>query len=107
MTLQVIQGGVNLLEQAEEQERLLESSARELEKRKKKEMKLKQTLQKKTAEKVYMEEKYATLQEEAVGKTRILKEVWKQFQQAKDEVHNRMGGAINDIIIIITYSLQK
>lgn len=74
------------MEQAEEQERLLESSARELEKRKQKESKLKQQLQRKEAEKLDMEGKYANLQEEAAGKTRILKEVWKQFQQTKEEV---------------------
>jgi len=33
-----------------------------------------------------LEEKYANLQEEATGKTKKLKEVWKQFQSAKDEV---------------------
>lgn len=77
---------MNLLEQAEEQERLLESSARELEKRKQKERKLRQQLQEKEAEKLDMEGKYANLQEEAAGKTRILKEVWKEFQQTKDEV---------------------
>jgi kinesin family protein 3/17 len=82
----VIQGGVNLLEQAEQQEKLLEASAKELEKRKKKESKLKDQLHAKEAEKLDIEEKYATLQEEAAGKTRILKEVWKQFQQAKEEV---------------------
>lgn len=88
--VQVIRGGVNLLEQAEKQERLLESSAKELEKRKKKESMLRQQLQQKEVEKMDMEEKYATLQEEATGKTRILKEVWKQFQQTKEEVsvHN-------------------
>lgn len=77
---------MNLLEQAEEQERLLESSARELDKRKQKESKLKQQLQQKEAEKLDMEGKYANLQEEAAGKTHILKEVWKQFQQTKEEV---------------------
>lgn len=77
---------MNLLEQAEEQERLLESSAKELEKRKEKESRLREQLRKKEAEKLDMEGKYATLQEEAVGKTRILKEVWKQFQQTKQEV---------------------
>ena len=82
----MIHGGVNLLEQAEEQEQLLESSARELEKRTKEEEVLKQQLNEKEAEEHDMEEKYATLQEEAVGKTRILKEVWKQFQHAKEEV---------------------
>ena len=74
------------MEQAERQEKLLESSAKELEKRKKKESKLKQELHKKEAEKLDIEEKYATLQEEATGKTRILKEVWKEFQQTKEEV---------------------
>lgn len=82
----VIHGGVNLLEQAEEQERLLESSAKELEKRLVREDKLKEQLQKKEAEKLDIEEKYANLQEEAVGKTRLLKEVWKEFQQAREEV---------------------
>ena len=77
---------MNLLEQAEEQERLLESSARELEKRRQKESKLREQLKKKEAEKLDMEGKYANLQEEAAGKTRILKEVWKQFQQTKEEV---------------------
>lgn len=86
MHVQVIKGGVNLLEQAEEQERLLVSSAKELEKRKQKESLLKLQLQEKEAEKLDIEEKYATLQEEAAGKTRILKEVWKQFQQTKEEV---------------------
>lgn len=85
-SVQVIKGGVNLLEQAEEQERLLDSSAKELEKRKKKEGQLKQQLELKEVEKLDMEEKYATLQEEAAGKTRLLKEVWKEFQQTKDEV---------------------
>ena len=83
---QVIVGGVNLLEQAEEQERLIEESARELKKRKKKEAKLKEQLQKKEAERQDIEERYASLQEEAVGKTKKLKEVWKQFQQTKEEV---------------------
>ncbi len=90
----MIHGGVNLLEQAEEQEKLLESSAKELEKRKKKEASLKQQLRKKEAEKHDIQEKYATLQEEAAGKTRLLKDVWKQFQQAKEEV-----------IITLTYLL--
>ena len=82
----VIVGGVNLLEQAEHQERLLEASAQELAARKKKEAKLRRQLREKEAEHQDMEEKYASLQEEAVGKTKRLKEVWKQFQQAKEEV---------------------
>ena len=74
------------LEQAEEQERLLEASARELEERRRKELRLRRQLQEKEAEQVDMEERYASLQEEAAGKTRRLREVWKQFQAAKEEV---------------------
>ena len=83
---QVIVGGVNLLEQAEEQERLLDKSAKELEKRKRKEKLLRSQLEQKEAEKLDIEERYANLQEEATGKTKRLKEVWKQFQQTKEEV---------------------
>lgn len=83
---QVIVGGVNLLEQAEEQERLLDKSAKELEKRKRKEKQLRSQLEQKEAEKLDIEERYANLQEEATGKTKRLKEVWKQFQQTKEEV---------------------
>ena len=79
---------MNLLEQAEEQERLLDKSAKELEKRKKKEKQLRSQLEQKEAEKLDFEERYANLQDEATGKTKRLKEVWKQFQQTKDEVHH-------------------
>ena len=82
------------LEQAEEQERLLEASAREMEQRKKKEAELRQQLQKKEAERVDMEERYASLQEEAVAKTRKLKEVWRQFQGVKEEVRAAMFTAV-------------
>ncbi len=75
-----------MLEQAEEQERMLEESAKELEKRQKREAKLRHQLQRKEAERLDFEEKYASLQEEASGKTRRLKDVWKQLQQTKDEV---------------------
>ena len=84
-------GGVNLLEKAEEQEQLLESSARELAKRKRKEAKLQHQLRRKEAERVDMEERYASLQEEAQAKTRRLKEAWRQFQQAKEEVGGASG----------------
>ena len=57
-----------------------------MEKRKKKEKKLRQQLQAKEAERADMEDRYASLQEEAIGKTKKLKEVWKQFQQTKEEV---------------------
>ena len=94
----VIVGGVNLLEQAEHQERLLEASAQELAARKKKEAKLRRQLREKEAEHQDMEEKYASLQEAAVGKTKRLKEVWKQFQQAKEEV-STIGNCVKGVLI--------
>ena len=82
----VIVGGVNLLEKAEEQERLLEESEKKLVKRRKREEELRQQLKLKEAERQDIEGKYASLQDEAVAKTAKLKEIWKQFQAAKEEL---------------------
>ncbi|XP_067132536.1 kinesin-like protein KIF3A [Centruroides vittatus] len=82
----IIVGGENLLEKAEEQERLLEESARELEERKQKEAELRQALQQKEAERLDIEEKYSNLQEEAAGKTKKLKKVWTMLMSAKAEM---------------------
>ena len=101
---QVIVGGVNLLEQAEEQERLLEQSAKELENRKKKEAKLRRQLQKKEAEQHDIEEKYANLREESEGKTKRLKEVWKQLQHAKEEASVYTFIVMCKLCMIIVYS---
>ncbi|XP_077518616.1 kinesin-like protein 64D [Amblyomma americanum] len=82
----IIVGGENLLQKAEEQERLLEESARELEERKRKEAALREALEQKEAERLDMEERYSTLQEEAAGKTRKLKKVWALLMSAKAEM---------------------
>ncbi len=82
----IIVGGENLLEKAEEQERLLQESAKELEETIRKEEELKNALQEKEAEKLDIEEKYASLQDEAAGKSRKLKKVWTMLQSAKSEL---------------------
>ncbi len=101
----IIVGGENLLEKAEEQEKLLEESAKELEETIRKEAELKKALQvqkyhkyhivqfhgffifqEKEAERLDVEEKYSSLQEEAAGKTRKLKKVWTMLQSAKSEL---------------------
>ncbi|XP_055332621.1 kinesin-like protein KIF3A [Paramacrobiotus metropolitanus] len=64
----IIVGGENLLDKAEEQERLLEESARELQERRKKEDELRKTLLHKKTERTQMEEKFVTLQEIAAAK---------------------------------------
>ena len=82
----IIVGGENLLEKSEEQERLLEESARELEDTISKEQQLRDQLLAKEAERVDIEEKYSSLQDEANGKTRKLKKVWSMLQTAKAEL---------------------
>jgi len=82
----IIVGGENLLEKAEEQERLLEESARELEDRKHKEEELRRALEEKEQEHMDIAEKYNSLQEEVQGKTKKLKKVWTMLMQAKSEI---------------------
>ncbi|XP_052794799.1 kinesin-like protein KIF3A [Mya arenaria] len=82
----IIVGGENLLEKAEEQERLLEESAIELEQRKEKEDLLRKQLQEKEQESLDIMEKYSSLQEEITGKTKKLKKVWTMLMQAKSEI---------------------
>ncbi|XP_064610162.1 kinesin-like protein KIF3A isoform X2 [Liolophura sinensis] len=82
----IIVGGENLLEKAEEQERMLEESAKELEERKMREEELRKALEEKEQEKLEIEEKYSSLQEETAGKTKKLKKVWTMLMQAKSEI---------------------
>lgn len=82
----IIVGGENLLEKAEEQERMLEESAKELEERKRKEDQLRKQLEEKEQERLDIEEKYSSLQEEVAGKTKKLKKVWTMLMQAKSEI---------------------
>jgi len=82
----MIVGGVNLLEKAAEQERLLEESAKEMQERRTREEELKKKIEEKEAEKIDIEEKYASLKEEAVGKSKKLKKVWNMLMSAKSEV---------------------
>eukprot|EP00795_Rhopilema_esculentum_P000249 gene249-9894_t len=104
----MIVGGVNLLEKAAEQERLLEESAKEMQERRTKEEELRKKIEEREAsvqcwnfslewdlghrnlllfaEKIDIEEKYASLKEEAVGKSKKLKKVWNMLMAAKSEV---------------------
>jgi len=84
----IIVGGENLLEKAEEQEKLLEESAKELEETVKREEQLRKALKAKEDERLEIEEKYTSLQEEASGKTRKLKKVWSLYQTAKAELQD-------------------
>ncbi|XP_028397829.1 kinesin-like protein KIF3A [Dendronephthya gigantea] len=82
----IIVGGVNLLEKAQEQERLLEESAQELAERRAREHEIQKKIKEKEQERIDIEEKYASLQEAAAGKTKKLKKVWSMFQSANSEM---------------------
>ena len=75
--------GENLLEKAEEQERLLDESANQLEDTISREASIRKVLKEKEAERLDIEEKYSSLQEEVAGKTRKLKKVWSMYSTAK------------------------
>jgi kinesin family protein 3/17 len=82
----VLIGGENLLEKAKIQEELLEKSLADLEETNKKEQELQQNLQKIEAERIDIEERYSTLQEECVGKTKKLQKVMQMLMGLKSEL---------------------
>nr|CAD7429642.1 unnamed protein product [Timema monikensis] len=108
----ILVGGENLLEKAQLQEQLLEASARELEQRKKREEQLRQELQQKEAELVDIEERYSSLQEEAIGKTKKLKKVFGLLMSAKAELadlqheHQREMEGLLDSVRSLTRELK-
>ncbi|CAH1402833.1 unnamed protein product [Nezara viridula] len=82
----ILVGGENLLEKAEVQEHLLEASAKELEERVRLENELRNQLAEREAERIDIEEKYSSLQEEAIGLTKKIKKVSALLVAAKDEL---------------------
>ncbi|XP_047542256.1 kinesin-like protein KIF3A isoform X1 [Vanessa atalanta] len=82
----VLVGGENLLDKADAQRRLLEQAAGELELRKLNELRLQEDLQKKEAERLDLEERYSSLQEENAAKTRKLKRAVQLLNSAKAEL---------------------
>lgn len=82
----ILVGGENLLEKAQTQEKLLENSIAELELQAKNERELKESLQRKEAERIDIEERYSSLQEECVGKTKKLQRVMQMLMSVKSEL---------------------
>ncbi|XP_058821920.1 kinesin-like protein KIF3A [Topomyia yanbarensis] len=82
----ILVGGENLLEKAQTQEVLLEKSITELEQRTKTERELEENLQKIEAERIDIEERYSSLQEECVGKTKKLQRVMSMLMSIKSEL---------------------
>lgn len=82
----ILVGGENLLEKANAQEKLLDNSIAELEATTLNEQQLKKSLQKKEAERIDIEERYSSLQEECIGKTKKLQRVMQMLMSAKSEL---------------------
>lgn len=82
----ILVGGENLLEKAEAQEQLLAAAVIELEQRKRREEQLKKAIEEKEAERIDIEEKYSSLQEEAAGKTKKLAKVYTMLMSARAEL---------------------
>ncbi|KPJ12762.1 Kinesin-like protein KIF3A [Papilio machaon] len=82
----VLVGGENLLDKADAQRRLLEQAAKELEQRTLNELRLQEDLQKKEAERLDLEERYSSLQEENAAKTKKLKRAVQLLNSAKAEL---------------------
>jgi kinesin family protein 3/17 len=87
----ILVGGENLLEKAFNQEQLLEKSIVELEATNKKEKELEQNLQKIEAERIDIEERYSSLQEECVGKTKKLQRVMSMLMSLKSELADQQN----------------
>eukprot|EP00035_Acanthoeca_spectabilis_P006335 m.123271 g.123271 ORF g.123271 m.123271 type:complete len:712 (+) comp13455_c0_seq1:198-2333(+) len=82
----LIVGGVNLLDKAEEQERLLQESARDLEEADLAAAGLADDIKAIEAEQLTLNEKYASLEEEVAAKTKRMKKVFAMLQAAKAEI---------------------
>ncbi|OAF66667.1 KRP-85/95 subunit [Intoshia linei] len=112
MERKIIYGGENLLEKAEKQAQLLAESEIELNNRETKRDKLQIELKEIEQERVDIEEKYSSLQEEAIGKTNKLKKLWDLLTIAKGEVedlnreHEREVESLNDNIQELTHDLK-
>ncbi|KAG7500179.1 kinesin KIF3A isoform X2 [Solea senegalensis] len=108
----VIVGGVDLLAKAEEQQKLLQESYNELEHRRRREEQLRRELQEKEQECTDLDEKYTSLQEEAKGKHKKLRQVWTMLQDAKfqqadlSEEHDREMEDLQENIHQLNRELQ-
>ncbi|XP_060537450.1 kinesin-like protein KIF3A [Cylas formicarius] len=85
----IIVGGENLLEKAQEQEFLILTSGEEIENLARSHQQLKEQLDKKAEEKIDIEEKYSSLQEEDVGVTKKIKKVQAMLKEEKEEMADK------------------
>ncbi|XP_034248850.1 kinesin-like protein KIF3A isoform X2 [Thrips palmi] len=107
----ILVGGENLLEKADLQGQLLLKSAQELEQTMSQEQLLQQELQRKEAERIDIEERYSSLQEECAGKGKKLRKITSMLLSAKSELadlgqeHQREMEGLLDSVRMLTKEL--
>ncbi|KAE8743646.1 hypothetical protein FOCC_FOCC010790 [Frankliniella occidentalis] len=107
----ILVGGENLLEKADLQGQLLLQSAQELEQTMSQEQQLQQELQRKEAERIDIEERYSSLQDECAGKGKKLRKVTSMLLSAKSELadlgqeHQREMEGLLDSVRMLTKEL--
>jgi len=82
----IMQGGVNLIEKDEEQQKLLEESRQEMERQQAAEQELRTELAAKEEEQLDLEEKYKTLDEGIEQKTKKMKKIYAHIMSANVEI---------------------
>jgi kinesin family protein 3/17 len=81
----ILVGGENLFEKAQHQAFLIESTGAEIENLDKNHQQLEETLNKKGQERIDVEEKYSSLQEEDSGVSKKIKKVQSYLNEVKEE----------------------
>jgi hypothetical protein len=79
-------GGVNILDQHQQQQIMLAKKAQEMEENIKRQRELEQEVNEKDELNLQIEEQYSNLQEEATSKTKKLKKLWAKFLEQKSEL---------------------
>ena len=86
MEQKLLVGGVNIIDQHEQQQLMLAKRAQELEEKARKERELQQHLMDHDEANLQIEEEFTNLQEEAVAKTKKIKKLWTIYTAQKGEL---------------------
>jgi kinesin family protein 3/17 len=105
-------GGVNILDQHQQQQITLAKKAQELEEERKRQQELESHFNEKEELNLQIEEEYTNLQEEASSKTRKLKKVWNLYMEQQSELkdlkneHQRVREDLLETVRELTHEIQ-
>lgn len=83
-------GGVNIIDQHEQQQLMLAKRTQELEEKARQQRELQRALEEHDEANLQIEEEFSNLQEEAAAKTRKLKRLWNMIQEQQSELKDVM-----------------